>query len=76
VVNIACGERISLNRLLSEIGKIAGCELKADYHPTRAGDVRDSLASIEAARALLGYQPKVLVGDGLARTFAAFKAMY
>jgi nucleoside-diphosphate-sugar epimerase len=76
VVNIACGERISLNRLLSEIGKIAGYELKADYHPTRAGDVRDSLASIEAARTLLGYEPKVLVAEGLARTFAAFKAMY
>jgi nucleoside-diphosphate-sugar epimerase len=76
VVNIACGERISLNTLLAEIGKIAGIDLKADYHPTRAGDVRDSLASIEAARALLGYEPKVRVAEGLARTFAAFKAMY
>ena len=76
VVNIACGERISLNTLLAEIGKIAGVELKADYHPTRQGDVRDSLASIDAARALLGYEPKVRVAEGLARTFAAFKAMY
>lgn len=76
VVNIACGERISLNMLLAEIGKIAGVDLKADYHPTRQGDVRDSLASIDAARALLGYEPKVRVAEGLARTFAAFKAMY
>src|SRR5207244_5536301 len=35
VVNIACGERISLNTLLAEIGKVAGVDLKADYHPTR-----------------------------------------
>jgi UDP-glucose 4-epimerase len=76
VVNIACGERISLNTLLAEIGKIAGYELKADYQAGRIGDVRDSLAAIDAARALLGYEPKVRVADGLARTFAAFKAMY
>lgn len=76
VVNIACGERISLNTLLSEIGKVAGTKLEADYHPARQGDVRDSLASIEAARTLLGYEPKVRVAEGLARTFAAFKAMY
>jgi nucleoside-diphosphate-sugar epimerase len=76
VVNIACGERISLNTLLEEIGKIAGYELKAEYRPVRAGDVRDSLASIEAARTLLGYDPKVRVAEGLSRTFAAFKAMY
>lgn len=76
VVNIACGERISLNSLLQEIGKIAGHEMKAEYLPTRAGDVRDSLASIDAARALIGYEPKVRVAEGLARTYAAFKSMY
>lgn len=76
VVNIACGERISLNQLLGHIGDVAGHKLEATYAPTRAGDVRDSLASIEAARALIGYEPKVLVREGLARTFAAFKEMY
>lgn len=76
VVNIACGERISLNTLLEHIGREAGYRLEAEYLPTRAGDVRDSLASIDAARELLGYEPKVKVGEGLARTFAAFKATY
>jgi UDP-glucose 4-epimerase len=76
VVNVACGERISLNTLLTEIGKVAGVKLDAEYLPARIGDVRDSLASIDAARALLGFEPKVKVGEGLARTFAAFKAMY
>lgn len=76
VVNIACGERISLNTLLEHIGREAGYRLEPEYLPARKGDVRDSLASIDAARALLGYEPKVKVGEGLARTFAAFKAMY
>ena len=76
VVNIACGERISLNQLLQYIGEEAGHKLEAIYEPTRPGDVRDSLASIEAARALIGFEPKVKVRDGLKKTYAAFKAAY
>ena len=73
VVNIACAERISLNQLLKIIGEVVGTKIEPVYHPGRAGDVRDSLASIDAARELLGYEPKVLVKEGLAKTVAAFK---
>lgn len=73
VVNIACGERISLNQLLATIGEVVGVKMDPEYRPGRAGDVRDSLASIDAARELLGYEPKVLVKEGLAKTIAAFK---
>jgi nucleoside-diphosphate-sugar epimerase len=76
VVNIACGERISLNQLLSHISEVSGFKLEPQYAPGRAGDVRDSLASIDAARNLIGYEPKVKVREGLQRTYAAFKAMY
>jgi nucleoside-diphosphate-sugar epimerase len=76
VVNIACGERISLNQLIAHISEESGFKLEPVYAPGRAGDVRDSLASIEAARELLGYEPKIKVREGLKRTFAAFKAMY
>jgi nucleoside-diphosphate-sugar epimerase len=74
VVNIACSERISLNQLLAIIGDIAGKKVEATYAPTRAGDVRDSLASIDAAKDLIGYDPKVDVREGLKRTIAAFHA--
>ncbi|HEX4515930.1 MAG TPA: NAD-dependent epimerase/dehydratase family protein, partial [Polyangiaceae bacterium] len=43
VVNIACGERISLNQLLAIIGDETGKKVEAEYAPTRQGDVRDSL---------------------------------
>lgn len=76
VVNIACGERISLNQLLGHISEESGFKLDPQYVPGRAGDVRDSLASIDKARALIGYEPKVDAREGLRRTFAAFKAMY
>ena len=73
VVNIVCAERISLNKLIQIIDEVAGHKMEADYQPGRAGDVRDSLASIEAAQKLIGYEPKVLVGEGLKKTFEAFK---
>ena len=79
VINIACGERTSLNQLFAHITDLAreyglaGASLKPNYGPARAGDVRDSLASIDAARALIGYEPRVLIRDGLRRTFDALR---
>jgi nucleoside-diphosphate-sugar epimerase len=72
VVNVACGERTSLNQLLKYVGDLAGKRLNADYRPQRQGDVRDSLADISAARALLGFEPAVDVREGLKRTYEAF----
>ena len=66
----------TLNQLLSHISEASGFKLDPQYFPARAGDVRDSLASIDRARALIGYEPKIDVREGLRRTFAAFKAMY
>jgi UDP-glucose 4-epimerase len=72
VVNIACAERTSLNQLLGYIGDLAGARLAPDYRPPRPGDIRDSLADIDAARKLLDYDPQVGVREGLKRTFEAF----
>jgi nucleoside-diphosphate-sugar epimerase len=48
--------------------------LQPEYRPARKGEVRDSLASIEAARDLLGYEPRVRVREGLRRTYQALRA--
>jgi nucleoside-diphosphate-sugar epimerase len=74
VVNIACGERTSLNQLLAILRELTGAALEADHRPARAGDVKDSLADITAARDLLGYTPGVDVREGLKRTVEAFRA--
>jgi nucleoside-diphosphate-sugar epimerase len=73
VVNIACGEKTSLNQLLAIIGDLVGARLDPDHRPPRPGDVRDSLADVTAARELLGYEPRVLVREGLKRTIDALR---
>src|SRR5262245_34094767 len=74
VMNVAIGERITLNQLLEEVKAIVGKpEAKADYREPRVGDVRHSLADISRAREILGYQPTVGLREGLQRTIDWWK---
>jgi nucleoside-diphosphate-sugar epimerase len=69
VINIANGERISLNQLLSEIKSLTTrLDVVADYREPRAGDVKHSLADITRARDLLGFEPSVDLRTGLQLT--------
>jgi UDP-N-acetylglucosamine 4-epimerase len=71
VFNIAFGERTSLNELAQilkdNLAKFdpAIANIKFKYGDTRQGDVPHSLASIEKANSLLGYQPEYSVEKGL-----------
>jgi UDP-glucose 4-epimerase len=72
VCNVGCGERISLNILLKLLEEITGKKPQVNYGSSRPGDVRHSLADITLARRLLGYEPKIMVKDGLSLTVDAF----
>ncbi|HXV84818.1 MAG TPA: SDR family oxidoreductase [Candidatus Binatia bacterium] len=72
VCNIGCGERINLNHLIHFLEQITGAKADVSYTAPKAGDVRHSLADITQARQLLGYEPKVMVKEGLKRTVQAF----
>lgn len=71
VYNTAVGERTSLNDLVLYLknalakydAQIATIEPK--HGPNRAGDIPHSLASIEKAKNLLGYEPKFTLEQGL-----------
>jgi UDP-N-acetylglucosamine 4-epimerase len=69
--NVAAGQRTSLSelfvllrdRLVQRHPRLAG--LVPDHGPFRAGDVLHSLADIDKARSLLGYEPTHSVERGL-----------
>lgn len=72
VFNVAYGDRISLNSLWNDLQAISNKNLQAIYGPNRKGDVRDSLANIDKAKNLLGYDPLFSVRDGLEITWKWF----
>lgn len=75
VINIANGERITLNQLLAEIQDLTGkTDVVADYREARIGDVRHSLADTTRARELLGYVPIVGLREGLEQTIEWWKS--
>lgn len=74
IYNTAFGERMSLNQLtgflkdyLSKVDPaIADIEIK--YGPNRTGDIPHTLASIDKAKRLLGYEPQYSICSGLQKT--------
>jgi nucleoside-diphosphate-sugar epimerase len=73
--NIACGERITVNRLLEIINGIKGTDIKARHTGERKGDIRHSLADISLAKRFLGYEPKVGLMEGLRKTVEWYEAV-
>ena len=71
VYNVAINDRTSLNKLYQMIEeklilRKKGLEKKEPiYQDFRAGDVRHSQANIDKAQALLDYQPKYLISQGM-----------
>ena len=72
VINVACGERTSLNELLRELCIIMERDIAPIYEPSRPGDVKHSLADISRAQEILGYHPSVLLEEGLRLTAEFF----
>jgi len=71
VYNVALNDRTSLNKLYQMIEerliqRTQGLEKKEPiYQDFRAGDVRHSQANIYKAQALLDYQPKYMISEGM-----------
>src|SRR5215204_2126836 len=73
VVNIAFGERTTLNQLWESITGLLETNIKPKYRDFRAGDVKHSLASISKAKDLIGYEPRVSVKEGLKTSVEWYK---
>ena len=75
VFNIACGRQQSLLQLIDSINSALGTSIEPEFAPPRAGDVRESLADIAAAREALGYEPSIDFDEGLRRSIEYYRAI-
>jgi UDP-N-acetylglucosamine 4-epimerase len=76
VMNVACGDQISLNDMIELLKKISGKEINAIYLPERAGDVKHSKASIDKIKAVLNYHPEYRFQEGLEIVYEWYKTVY
>ena len=71
VYNTACGECTTLNQLVEYLKEFLGeydsyiRDIEVLYGPNRAGDIPHSLACIDKAKTLLGYDPQFKMKEGL-----------
>ncbi|MBA3334970.1 MAG: SDR family oxidoreductase [Acidobacteria bacterium] len=74
VMNVANGERITLNQLLETLKKITNqSDVQVEYKSERSGDVKHSQASNQRAVDYLGYEKKVDLEEGLRNTINWWK---
>ena len=71
VYNTAYGERTTLNQLVSYLKEYLGeydpeiSNIREEHGPNRQGDIPHSLANVDKAKQLLGYNPKYSLKEGI-----------
>ena len=72
VFNVACGNCVSILDIVSMLNSILGKNLKSEFMPKRAGDVRKTYADITGLRDKLGLNSLVGFEEGLKKTVEWF----
>ena len=65
MVNIACGQAVTVNQIIQMINESFGKNVKPIYVDSRPGDVKHSLADISLAEKIIGFKPVIQFKDGL-----------
>jgi nucleoside-diphosphate-sugar epimerase len=68
VINVACGDKTTVNQLFEAIRKLLQKDLAPIHEEPRPGDIRHSFADIAKAQGVLKYEPKISLSEGLQET--------
>jgi UDP-glucuronate 4-epimerase len=66
VLNIAGGSHAVMTDLIDLVGELAGTPVNCERRPHEAGDVQQTGGAVDRAHALLGWEPRVSLREGLA----------
>ncbi len=70
LLNLGGGTRIPLSGALEVLASVMGREIRVQRADAQAGDVADTWASVERARDVIGFEPKVDLATGLSAEYA------
>jgi len=73
VLNVACGDGMTVNGLLKAVNEVLGTKIEAVHADPRPGDIKHSTADVRKARRLMDFTPSVSFMDGLRETAAWYK---
>lgn len=65
VFNLGGGSRVTLTEAVETLAAAVGVEPAIERGPAQPGDVHDTFASLEKSRAVIAYEPKVSLTEGL-----------
>ena len=65
VINIACGQAVTVNETIDLIDEMLGKNIKPIFADSRPGDVKHSLADISASGNIIGFKPVIQFKEGL-----------
>ncbi len=65
VVNIACGQAVTVNEVIEIINELVGKNITPIYDAPRPGDIKHSLADITLAEKTIAFKPTVSFKEGL-----------
>jgi UDP-glucose 4-epimerase len=67
--NIGTGSATSVVDLARVLLDVAGANVPIEFAPRRAGELQDSCLSVDKARDVLGWSPRITLEEGLAGTY-------
>jgi UDP-glucuronate 4-epimerase len=70
VVNVCAGGSAVLRDVIGAVSDAVGSPVPIEQHPEQAGDVQRTGGSNDAARQLLGWEPRTSLADGIAAQVA------
>jgi len=75
IINIGTSRFIRIYQLWKMISHLAGIDLEPHYETPRPGDILESVANIDQAIEILGFEPEYSFEAGLEKTFEWYKRM-
>jgi GDP-L-fucose synthase len=73
--NIGCGEGMTVTQMLVHLQAASGHHPNIEYDATKPAMLKKRVLDIEKAKRVLGWEPSILMGQGLSRTLEWYESL-
>jgi nucleoside-diphosphate-sugar epimerase len=74
VINLGGHENITMNQLIAMLERLIGRKAQVEHYPFNPADIQANRASVEKARQMLGWEPKVPLEQGVSQLVQWYQA--